>query len=378
MPSPRFSYLSAGALLSYGAFAVTLGARIAERPFAPYQAVVSLAAISVALTIAVGARIARSVRRGPLPRRLDATRGVACSGADAALVRAAALVREDGGGRGYVRPARRLVPLALLGALLALLVSGLLNVLFHAEGEWTHWAGSARDLDARDTYDRLSLGALADPADLRYAVAVDDIRRGDAGWVVDLAVVDREGRRVGGGALGPGDHLAVGGLDVSVGPHGPGVRLTVVHEQRGRVFERPVPLLPLADGSWGRVVEGDGMELSLALPRWPPPPGAEVDPRVSLRSATAVLCEGRAQLGKVNVCGQGYGFIPWEIRPWVELRVAHRTFRAMTIDALAVAAVAAALWPLLRARPFWYREDPDGSVSLHPRSALEALRRARG
>jgi len=377
MPSPRLSYLAAGALLSYAAFAVTLGARIAGRPFAPYQVVVVLAAISLALTVVLAARIARSIRRGPAVARFHAARAVPCTGADADLVRGAASARDGGGGRGHVRPVLRLVPLVLLCALATVLVSGLLNVLFHAEGAWTHWADSARDLDVRATYDRLSLGALADPSDLRYGISVGEIRPGQPERLLAVGIVDPTGKRVGGGVLGRGEGITLGDLDLAVGEYGPGVRFTFIHEERGRLFEEPVPLLPSGPGEYARVIEGDGLDVSLRLTGWPAATGTDADPRVSIRAGETVLCEGRAQLGKVNLCGGGYAFIPWEIRPWAELRVAHRTFRSWTLGGLVAAAFALLAWPLLPARPFWYLEQPDGSVSVYPLSAWSALRRAR-
>jgi hypothetical protein len=264
----------------------------------------------------------------------------------------------------------------LLAALSAALVSGLLNVLFHVEGAWTHWADSARDLDVRSTYDRLSLGALADPSDLRYGISVGEIRPGEPERLLDAEVVDPSGKRVGAGVLGRGRPLEVGDLDLRVGGYGPGVRFTLLHEKRGRLFEEPVPLLPTGPREYTRVIEGDGLDVALRLTGWPAATGADADPRVSIRAGETLLCEGRAQLSKVNLCGGGYAFIPWEVRPWAELRVAHRTFRAWTLGALVAAGAALLAWPFLRARAFWYREQADGSVSVYPPSAWSALRRA--
>lgn len=357
-------------------FAAALLLRIARVASPPAQAIVALAAVALAADAAWLLSLVAALRRGPSEEGFDAARALACRAGEADAVRRAATRRGAAGGAGHVRRAALAAPIVLSLALGAVLISGILNAAYHLEGTWVQFADSGRDLDLRATYRELDVGLLANPADLKYGVVVGEVRPAEPARLADVSVVQPGGVAAWTGVLPAGGATALHGLQLYQWSYGPAVHVTVVHRERGKLFDQPVPLWPAArPGSYGETIVGDGMALDLAVSRWPWRDGEEGEARAKLRAGDRVLLDTALRPREVFAAADGYAVIAWELRPYVGLGVVHRTFRRLTVVALAAALAAVAAWAVLRPRPFCYVEEPDGGVRVSPASAWAALRR---
>jgi hypothetical protein len=376
----RISRLAAAALAVYAGFGVLLAAAVAGRPSVPMWGVAALGGLALAASSALAVRHARRAWRGPPPDGFDAAQAVSCAGAEAEAIRRRARWRGAGGGRGFARPIALAFPPIAHGGLAAMFLSGLLNIALHVEGRWVQYAGSGRDLDLRATYEALSVGLLADPANLKYGVLVGDVRPSEPARLADVEVIDAFGRRVEAGTVGPDRGLDVRAMHFFQWAYGPGVHLTLLHRQKGRLFDQPFPLWPGATpGEYAERIEGgDDVTVDVRTAGWPRPDGAAAPLQVAVRRQDDVLYQGTVEPRQVQVARDGYAVILWEVRPYVGLGMAHRTFRTMTLASAAVAALGLALWVAFGARPFWYREGEGDAVAVSPPRAWAALARRRG
>ncbi len=285
-----------------------------------------------------------------------------------------ALRRADGEGAGYVERWRAWVPAVSWGAVTCALLSGLLNVGLHIEGTWLQYAMSAIDLDRRATFESLDLGVFADPGDLKFGVAVNEVRPGTPDRLFDLKVVDSRGTALVERAASAHERVAVAGMDLFVMGFGPGIHLTVLQQEMGRLFDGPVPLLPgVACGDVPATVGADGSALEVRVADWPWAEGVEGKPHARLVVDGKVVLEAELAPRRVVEGQDGYAVIAWELRPYLRMGVAHRTFRAMTLWSMAAAVLALVLGAFFRPRPYWYREDGGGSLTVWPASAGAAI-----
>ena len=369
----RWTGLPALALGSCGLFAAALALVLTRAAPLPVAVIVGLAALAFGTSAAMAIRSALRLLRGPA-ERFDAERAVRCDAAGAVRVRERAVRRDPGGGAGYVRRWAAAFPVVAWLAACGVLTAGLLNFAMRAEGTWIQYAESGRDLDQRQTYRDLDLGLLADPSQLRFGVLVGAIRPRDPSRLLDLQVVDSTGRLVRDGALGAGQATSVAGIALYQWAMGPGIHLTVIHQEKGRLFDEPVPLWPAGGGgAYAETLRSGNLELHVRVDGWPWPDEASGTANVTLRDGPQVLFEGVVEPRKVYPAREGYGIITWETRPYVGLGVAHRTYRQLSAASLAVLVTALVLWAFVRAAPFRYREEEDGGVAVFPPDAWAKL-----
>jgi hypothetical protein len=365
-------------LAACGAFALALAARIARLVPVPALLVAALAAVALVLVAAVLVATVRAIARGPGRPPDDWSGAIRCEGEDAARVRGAALRTSPHDGAGYAHRWRLVLRAAACVAAAGVLSSGLLNVTLRTEGTWIQYAGSGRDLDVRETYDTLDLGVLADPAGLKYGLVLGEIRPRDPERLADVRVLAPDGTAVREEVLGVGRALDVAGIHVWPWGVGPAVHLTVLQKEAGRLLDAPIALWPSqAPGRYAQQLETGDLALSVAIDGWPAADDAERRPHVTLRKGDAILIDGAVMPRKVAEGYDGYAVIAWEIRPYVAFALAHRTFRSMTIGSMAALAVLLLATALLRPRPFWYREEGEGAVSIVPSGAWARLVRRR-
>jgi hypothetical protein len=366
----RKSILAAVTLAAYAAFGALLAFHLHGRAVVSPAVLISIATIGLLGTLLLLVQVLASIRRGPPPSPPGPAGAARCSGSLAESVRQAASQRDAAGGRGYSRPLARLAPAVALAGMAAALASGLLNFAFRVEGRWIQYAGSGKDLDLRPTYSELSLGAFADPAELKYGVLVGEVRPAQHDRLADVEVIDASGGRVGGGTLAPGSSLRIHDLALYEWAVGPGARVTIVQKDRGRLFEQPVPMWPgSAAGEYAVSIAAEDVQVELFALGWPSA-GGEPALSARIRSGEKVLFEGPIKTGRVAAADDGYGLIVWELRPYVGLGLAHRTYRVLTLSSLSLTALGLLAWAVLRARPFWYTEEADGALSVQPASAL--------
>jgi len=370
----RASRLATAALAAYASFAAVLALAITRVVRVPVAVVVALASIALALSVAAIVRGAASVLRGPGGDRFEPAAAIRCSPEEAKAVIVRASRRGEAGGAGHARRWAAIFPVAAWAAAGCVLLSGLLNVTMRIEGTWIQWAGSGRDLDVRETYRTLDVGMLADPAELRYGVLLGDVRPATPAQLADLSVVSAAGKTVLSAPIGTGAARDLAGARLYAWGYGPGLHLTVMQKEQGRLFDAPVPLWPAGKvGSYAERIDNGDVALDLRVDGWPFPDGARDGVHATLRNRGAVLFDGTLLPQQVEEAAQGYGLICWENHAWVGLGIAHRTYRTLTFwsfSALALAILASIAFP---ARPFWYRVEADGGLSISPPSAWAAL-----
>ena len=372
----RASRLATAALAAYASFAILLALVIARLVPVPVAAVVALASVGLALTVALVVRGVATIVGGPHGDRFDAAAAIRCSPEEARGLSARASRRDEAGGAGWARRWAAVFPVAAWTAAGAVLLSGLLNVTMRIEGTWIQWAGSGMDLDLRETYRSLDVGWLADPAELRYGVTIGEVRPGTPAQLADLSVVNASGQVVVAGPLAAGGANDLAGARLFTWGYGPGVHLTVMQKEQGRLLDAPVPLWPAGKvGSYAEQIENGPVRLELRVDGWPFPEGAPGGVHATLRNGAEVLFDGTLLPKQVEQAAQGYGLISWESRPWVGFGIAHRTFSTLSRWSLAALLVALLASVTIPARPFWYRHEPDGGVSISPPSAWAAIAR---
>src|SRR6266496_1746536 len=309
----RWTGLPALALGSCGLFAAALALVLTRTVLLPPAIVVAFAALAFGTSAAMAARSVLHFLRGPASR-FDCQRAVRCDASGAAPVRERAVRRDPGGGAGYVRRWAAAFPVVAWLAACGVLTAGLLNFAMRAEGRWVQYAESGRDLDQRQTYRDLDLGLLADPSQLRFGVLVGAIRPRDPSRLLDLQVVDSTGRLVRDGALGAGQATSVAGIALYQWAMGPGIHLTVIHQEKGRLFDEPVPLWPAGGGggAYAETLRSGNLELRVRVDGWPWPDDDSGTANVTLRDGPQVLFEGVVEPRKVYPARDGYGIITWE------------------------------------------------------------------
>jgi len=369
----RWARLPVLAIGACGVFAATLALVLTRTAPVPREAVVAVAAVALALTFAAAIRSIVGLARGPaLP--FDAVHAVRCDPAGAERVRARALRRAPDGGSGYLRPWAAAFPALAWVALCGVLASGLLNVTMRVEGRWIGYADAGRDLDVRQTYRDLDLGLFADPRDLRYGVLVHDVRPTSPSRLADVEIVDATGRTVASSVLDARGSIRLGGMVVYPWSYGPSLHVTLLHKDRGRLLDEVVPLWPTDRvGRYAERLESDGLALVIAVEGWPWPEGTPGDALVKLWSGERVLFDGPVAPRKAYAAKDDYGVIVWEMRPYVGLGVAHRTYRGLTLWSLGVFALAMLGAVAFPSRPFAYVEEPEGGVAVFPPAAWAKL-----
>ncbi|MDF1566238.1 MAG: hypothetical protein P1V51_24615 [Deltaproteobacteria bacterium] len=365
----------------YAGFALALVLKIAGGLAVPPELVVALAVLGLAGALRLLVRASSGVL-GHGPPQASMGSSIRCEGEDAERVRRAALKREGTGGGGQIARWAMIFPLLVHLSVALVFLSGLLNVLFHTEGRWVQFAGGGKDLDLLETYQELDLGLLADPSDLRYGVILGEIRPGEPERLFDMKVVDSSGKTLQEGPRAVRSVVPLGNTSLYQWGMGPGVRLTLLQRERGRLFDQPVVLWP-TPGKPGRFhenLESGNLKLMVSVSGWPPAGGeaprvfAGVYQREGERER-ALVPNQRVEPSSVTEGEEGYAVIVWEVRSYLGLGIVRGTHQTLTRVGLLGVLLGLLGWALFRPTHFVYEEQEDGAILVSPPRAWARLQR---
>ncbi len=374
---PRVAGVLAAAWTAFAAVWVLFERGVA----APHDGVLLLlATVALVASAALLAAVLRRAVRGPATLRRDRPE-VRAGDAAARLARALASAADARGGAGDLRRWGFAFPAVAAIAAAGVAFAGIAQATWRADGRWIQLAGTRRALSAGEAYGALALGLLAAPSDVGLTAALLEISDREVARRLRVRLVDPSGATLADGPIDGGSSVEARGFAVEAWAMGPAVPVTVAGPDGAKVLEVAVPLWPGPQpGTWAGAIDLPAAALDLRVEGWPRPAGERVEVAATVRAGARVVREGPLEVGRAVYAGRALTLVAGPVQPFAGLRIARTAPARAALGCLAVLLLALGGWAVAPPRPYRFRAEEDGSVSISPRSAwaLLATRAARG